>query len=296
MKNAMRDYDYELLKEIIEVENIECGKSIERICKDYGLVYNTVRRVMDKYGIKTVKRYRKHEGSYGLPKTKWCVIRRNAKKRNIDLNIDIEFAGKLLELQNNKCALSGLEISMIKKSGKVEIKDVTASLDRIDSNRGYEENNVWWLHKDVNLIKSDLSLIEFLGLCKLVIKPLKRKNPEKFKNLPKDLLSDMKYNAKKRNIEILINDDFLLRLFEKQHGCCAITGLPLSLEWREREGAKLGKRLRTASVDRINSDKGYLESNVFWTHKNVNQSRKHFDLDYYKHLCKLIIEYRKKRK
>lgn len=40
----------------------------------------------------------------------------------------------------------------------------TASLDRIDGARGYVEGNVWWVHKDVNVMKMDLEVDYFVDL------------------------------------------------------------------------------------------------------------------------------------
>ena len=45
----------------------------------------------------------------------------------------------------------------------------TASLDRIDNTKGYTQDNVQWVHKDINRIKSDLSQEYFLTLCKTVV-------------------------------------------------------------------------------------------------------------------------------
>lgn len=47
-------------------------------------------------------------------------------------------------------------------------KNRTASLDRIDSSKGYLENNVQWVHKDINWMKQDYSHEEFLQYCKLI--------------------------------------------------------------------------------------------------------------------------------
>lgn len=46
--------------------------------------------------------------------------------------------------------------------------NITASLDRIDSSKGYVEGNVQWVHKDVNYIKQDLEESYFKKLCKLI--------------------------------------------------------------------------------------------------------------------------------
>lgn len=60
--------------------------------------------------------------------------------------------------------MSGLLIHFGNKTEKQ-----TASLDRIDSTKGYIESNVQWLHKDINNIKQDYSVNELLAYCKLII-------------------------------------------------------------------------------------------------------------------------------
>lgn len=53
---------------------------------------------------------------------------------------------------------------------KIVVKKMRpASLDRIDSDKGYIEGNVQWLHKWVNLMKSDFTQDEFLNYCRLII-------------------------------------------------------------------------------------------------------------------------------
>ena len=49
-------------------------------------------------------------------------------------------------------------------------KNQTASLDRIDSSKGYTKNNVQWLHKDINIMKRDFPEEKFLFLCKQIVK------------------------------------------------------------------------------------------------------------------------------
>ena len=45
----------------------------------------------------------------------------------------------------------------------------TASLDRIDSNKGYVTDNIQWVHKDINYMKSDLDEQQFIHYCRLVV-------------------------------------------------------------------------------------------------------------------------------
>ena len=45
---------------------------------------------------------------------------------------------------------------------------MTMSLDRIDNNKGYIEENVQWVHKDINMMKRIYSQDYFIYMCKLV--------------------------------------------------------------------------------------------------------------------------------
>lgn len=67
--------------------------------------------------------------------------------------------------QHKRCALTGVEIEF----GTAWNKVCTASLDRIDSNEGYIEGNVQWVHKAINLMKRDMTDAEFLDWCKRVV-------------------------------------------------------------------------------------------------------------------------------
>ena len=48
-------------------------------------------------------------------------------------------------------------------------KDITASLDRIDSSKGYTIDNLQWIHKVVNIMKRNMSEAELVEWCKKVV-------------------------------------------------------------------------------------------------------------------------------
>ena len=93
------------------------------------------------------------------------AIKQNAIKRDMTFELPNEYLWNLFLMQNRKCALSGEKLEFTKnyQNGRSE---TTASLDRIDSSKGYIENNVQWVHKHVNRMKSDKSDDEFLEWCK----------------------------------------------------------------------------------------------------------------------------------
>ncbi len=87
-------------------------------------------------------------------------IKSNANHRHIKYSVSAEYLWNLFINQSRRCALTGEIITMDDSQ--------TASLDRIDSSKGYEEGNVQWVHKTINLMKMDLSESEFLKWCRTV--------------------------------------------------------------------------------------------------------------------------------
>lgn len=93
----------------------------------------------------------------------WVSLKTGAKRRNLEFLISIEYGWQLFLNQNKKCAISNIDLNFrISCSDK---KSQTASLDRIDSSKGYVEGNVQWVHKKINTIKWDLDQKEFIELC-----------------------------------------------------------------------------------------------------------------------------------
>lgn len=92
-------------------------------------------------------------------------IKGRAVKSNFEFNLTVEFIRDLLITQNNKCALSDLNIEL---KPNYKIKEKTASLDRIDNNKGYIIDNVQWVHKDINFMKGKLEQKSFINYCKLI--------------------------------------------------------------------------------------------------------------------------------
>lgn len=111
---------------------------------------------------------RKHPqwtGYGGISGAWWCshVLREiKGKRHKVPVTVTIQEAWELLVKQDHKCALSGLPIYLDAKEGN------TASLDRIDSSKGYELNNVQWTHKHINFMKFTHEQAYFIELCRAV--------------------------------------------------------------------------------------------------------------------------------
>lgn len=108
-----------------------------------------------------------------LPSKVLSRIKFMAKKRNIFLDLGQEenkFLYELLQKQNYICALSGLPIKVSNTNWGHGHSETTASLDRIDSTKGYTRDNVQWVHKWINWMKLDLDQEEFITLCEAVVR------------------------------------------------------------------------------------------------------------------------------
>ncbi len=111
----------------------------------------------------------KHRGHKDLTKSFYGYFKFNAARNNKQFLVSIDYLGDLFEAQNGVCALSGLPITLsVSTDHNGNHTDANASVDRIDSSKGYIKGNVQWVHKYVNVLKNGFSQDEFVYLCHAV--------------------------------------------------------------------------------------------------------------------------------
>lgn len=93
---------------------------------------------------------------------------KSAESRGIPFELSKEQLWDLFVKQDGKCALSNLELCFYKNYKNKS--EQTASIDRIDSSKGYTIDNVQWIHKHINYMKVDFNQSQFIELCDLVSK------------------------------------------------------------------------------------------------------------------------------
>lgn len=97
----------------------------------------------------------------------WSKYVHSAKHRKLEFNINIEYVWNIFCQQKGKCAISGLPIKF-KTHARDDAKNLTASLDRIDSSKGYIIGNVQWIYKDIQKMKWNFNEKYFFDICKIV--------------------------------------------------------------------------------------------------------------------------------
>lgn len=93
----------------------------------------------------------------------WANVLKGAKARSLCVEIEFDDIWQLYLQQDKKCALTGFDVyySLI-------FEEITASLDRIDSNLGYTKDNIQIVHKDINRMKNHFSDEYFYKMCRAI--------------------------------------------------------------------------------------------------------------------------------
>jgi len=103
-------------------------------------------------------------GMVGNVRVAWYnSFEKSAATRGYVWELTIEYVDTLYEQQNGKCALSGLPIRWSEVNW-----NHTASIDRIDNSKGYTEDNIQLVHKEINMLRGSLEIDRFIELCTLV--------------------------------------------------------------------------------------------------------------------------------
>ena len=149
----------------------DCGNNVKKPCREVisGLITSCGCR-RDQYEKISGKNNVRFTGYEEISGSYWAMLKQSAKLRNHEFSISLKYIWDLFVKQNSMCILSNLELSFPKNKRTVSESTYSASLDRIDSTKGYIEGNVQWIHKDINLMKQQYTMEYFCYMCNLIAK------------------------------------------------------------------------------------------------------------------------------
>jgi len=101
--------------------------------------------------------------------------------------------------------------------------------------------------------------------------------------IPAGYWSRVRDNARSRGLVFDLNPDHAWSKWLEQGGRCAISKVRIVI-------ARSHTRAMTASLDRIDSTQGYVNGNVQWVHKRVNELKWNLSQDELLYWCKTIVE------
>lgn len=96
----------------------------------------------------------------------------------------------------------------------------------------------------------------------------------------------LKDRARKKDIQCNIDLQYLHELWNTQKGLCALSGIPMTYYFDS------GRVPTNVSVDRIDSNLGYIKGNLQLVCMAVNQMKSDLTIEQLKYFCKSILEYK----
>lgn len=96
----------------------------------------------------------------------------------------------------------------------------------------------------------------------------------------------LKDRARKKNIQCNIELQYLHELWNTQRGLCALSGIPMTYYFDS------GRVPTNLSVDRIDSNLGYVKGNLQLVCMAVNQMKSDLTIEQLKYFCRSILEYK----
>jgi len=112
------------------------------------------------------EKYSFWEGIDGI--SKQYLTRLTFRKKEV--SVSLQDIADQWNKQQGLCAYTKIPLELVKKDSSWS--KATASIDRIDSSKGYILGNIQWVHKRINTMKNDMTEVEFINFCKLVVKEM----------------------------------------------------------------------------------------------------------------------------
>ena len=169
---------YKINRKLITIKCDCCSKEFEKPLSEYNrnLKLNRSNYCSRICSGKQTNKNNKHKGNLnnlvvGSRRDEFTPFRyyfRNSKKRFKDFNLTLEYLKQLWETQKGVCPYSGIQLNLAEYNRNHNDPIYTASLDRIDSNRGYVIGNVQFISTCINYMKSTMSHEDTIKICKII--------------------------------------------------------------------------------------------------------------------------------
>lgn len=163
-KNCSCDFDYakkELNRQIKKgrtIYDLFCSRSCNITFRNKNLTDDQKQRLSKQTSTRNTNNTYNKKGNF-------TFYLKKINERKQEVNIDEEYISNLWDKQGGKCALSKIDIHL--KNGNHKLN--TASLDRIDSSKGYIKGNVQFVAYAINLAKNKFSDEDLKSLLQNIV-------------------------------------------------------------------------------------------------------------------------------
>lgn len=229
--------------------------------------------------------------------TRSSAKRRRKRQRICSFSLSLEDIQLLRHKQGNRCVYSGLELEWYLNAPN------KASIDRINSEEGYHIANIQLTIWRANEMKKDMSeniflwwvlkIAEYHGTMpsQRKIEVIKRTYSNSETRFLRSRLNIARSSAKirqskGRECEYSLSEQDIVSMREHQNNRCVYSGVVL--QWCQNT-------TNQASIDRIDSTKGYHIDNIQLVAWQVNQMKSDMTHDEFLRIIRTIAEYQQKK-
>jgi len=125
----------------------------------------------------------RQEDKYTKFRYHFRTIHNRSIEREIEMTITIDDLIDQWNIQKGICEFTGVQLILSSYSKIKKDPIFSASVDRIESSKGYSKNNIRWVSRSINWMKNEMSDEMTWKLCRLISENMKKKE-ELIKELP----------------------------------------------------------------------------------------------------------------
>ena len=171
---------YKLKRKLIEIPCDNCGQLFLKPISEYNRNTKLGRRnFCSRYCVGKASNVHllRYKGTYDI--SQHCRNRldiyspfkyylKEVRGRFKDYDITLEDLYNQWHSQDGKCPYSGINLVLSTNTKIIRDPIISASLDRIDSSKGYLKGNIQFVSRSLNFMKGQLSHNDTLRLCKII--------------------------------------------------------------------------------------------------------------------------------
>ncbi len=242
------------------------------------------------------------------------VMKKSSKRRKHECCVTLADLKFFWEKQNGICPYTGWNLVLFPCTTDYQSATLTinrASVDRIDSAKGYTIDNIQFVAVIANYAKMAFTEEDLISFCYNVARYRNLSIENSLKDVVSSSVRDLflgnrrdKYSPFRQHLklarrrvkthgrECTITLEYLRELWEKQGGLCPYTGWQLDNPETTPHWNSHKLHPRTASLDRIDSSIGYIPGNVQFVSVMANFAKRDFKEEELLEFCQSVINYR----
>lgn len=255
------------------------------------------------------------------------IIRKSVKQRKIEASVTLQDLKQIWDQQGGIYPYTGWDLVLFPCTTDYQSRLLTtnrASVDRIDSSKGYSLDNIQFVAVIANLAKHCFRETELFDFCQAVYQhyqsrgrsidsisrgpdeglelctqsnsvtfdsPRHGSRIDSYSPFRQHLnLARMHARMKGRECSLTLED--LKQLWERQGGQCVYTGWELENPLTTNGWLRRDRHPRRASLDRIDSTQGYRLGNVQFVSVMANYAKRDFEEKQLWEFCAAVVKYR----